>query len=274
MPVVMDRGRIPTRLAEEKCVRPVGSFDTSGLQIALINNMPDPALEDTELQFFELLDAAASDLPVHLRLYSLPKIPRSARGMEHLGVFDDRKVLDHPLASGTAERMPFPHSRWNEVREEELTACGYSVITKSAEAGVNLFVKEKRKSLFVHFQGHPEYGARTLLKEYRRDVRRFLKGERETYPSLPRGYFDDPATKLMTEFQEQALSQRSEELMEVFPESVVAEAQESAWHSSATRVYRNWLEYLAAKADSSTLVRMARVGEKAASSRHVAEQSL
>ena len=87
MPVVMDRGRIPTRLAEEKCVRPIGSFDTSGLQIALINNMPDPALEDTELQFFELLDAAASDLPVHLRLYSLPKIPRSARGMEHLGNF-------------------------------------------------------------------------------------------------------------------------------------------------------------------------------------------
>src|SRR5437016_14480975 len=87
MPVVMDRGRIPTRLAEERSVRPVGSLDTSGLQIALINNMPDAALEDTELQFFELLDAAASDLPVHLRLYSLPKIPRSARGMEHLGNF-------------------------------------------------------------------------------------------------------------------------------------------------------------------------------------------
>src|SRR5438093_13212234 len=85
MPIVMDRGRIPTRLAEEKSVRPVGSFDTSGLQIALINNMPDAALEDTELQFFDVLDAAASDLPVHLRLYSLPKIPRTAPGMEHLG---------------------------------------------------------------------------------------------------------------------------------------------------------------------------------------------
>src|SRR5882762_8720095 len=127
--------------------------------------------------------------------------------------------------SGTAERMPFPHSRWNEVREEELTSCGYTVVTKSAEAGVNLFVKEKRKSLFVHFQGHPEYGARTLLKEYRRDVRRFLKGERETYPSLPRGYFDDTSTKLMTEFREHALSQ---ELRDVFPESAVGDTLESA----------------------------------------------
>jgi hypothetical protein len=65
----------------------------------------------------------------------------------------------------------------------------------------------------------------------------------------------------MTKFREQALTQPNEELMDVFPESVVAEAQESAWHSSATRVYRNWLEYLAAgKVESSTLVRMARVG--------------
>src|SRR5437667_11044817 len=202
MPVIMDPSCIPTRQSVESSVSPVGSFDPSRLQIALINNMPDPALEDTELQFFDLLDAAASDLPVHLRLYSLPKIPRSARGMEHLGnfyfgindllsrqfdgvimtgtephqtdlreepywdvlgevldwaedhtvstvlsclaahagvlysdgiprnrladkrssVFDDRKVLAHPLASGTAERMPFPHSRWNEGREEERTA--------------------------------------------------------------------------------------------------------------------------------------------------------
>jgi len=59
------------------------------------------------------------------------------------------------LTSGTSEPMRFPHSRWNEVREDALTSCGYTVLTKSAEAGVNLFVKKKKKSLFVHFQGHP-----------------------------------------------------------------------------------------------------------------------
>jgi len=201
-----------------------------------------------------------SCLAAHAGVLYSDGIARHRLDDKQFGVFDDRKVSAHPLVSGTAERMPFPHSRWNEVREEELTSCGYTVVTKSAEAGVNLFVKEKRKSLFVHFQGHPEYGARTLLKEYRRDVRRFLKGERETYPSLPRGYFDDTSTKLMTEFREHALSQPSEELMDGFPESVVADALESVWYSSATRVYRNWLEYLAAGKDGSALVRMARVG--------------
>src|SRR5947199_8734518 len=140
--------------------------------------------------------------------------------------------------------MPFPHSLWNEVREEELTACGYTVVTKSAEAGVNLFVKEKRNSLFVHFQGHPEYGARTLMKEYRRDIRRFLNRERETYPSMPRRYFDEAATSLLANFRERALSDPREEVMAAFPEAAIVNTLQNGWQTSAICVYRNWLEYL------------------------------
>ena len=45
-------------------------------------------------------------------------------------------------------------------------------------------------SLFLFLQGHPEYEAGTLLREYRRDIARFLRGEREHYPAVPQGYFD------------------------------------------------------------------------------------
>jgi homoserine O-succinyltransferase len=51
-----------------------------------------------------------------------------------------------------------PHSRWNEIPEEALLACGYRVLTRSEDAGVDAFVKQ-RNSLFVFFQGHPEYDA-------------------------------------------------------------------------------------------------------------------
>jgi len=327
-----DVDRTPTHWAARSNHREASSaigYDgrTDAIRIALINNMPDPALEDTESQFFELLDAAAGHLPVRLKLYSLPKIPRSDRGLEHLksfyfglddlwnsrfdgviitgtephqpdlrkepywsaladvldwaeentastvlsclaahagvlhsdgigrhplddkqfGVFDDRKVSDHALTSGTTEPMRFPHSRWNEVREDALTSCGYMVLTKSAEAGVNLFVKKKKKSLFVHFQGHPEYGAGTLLKEYRRDVKRFLRRERPTYPKVPHGYFGAAATKVLDEFRETALSHPREELMTAFPEVVMSDGLESAWHSPAARVYRNWLQYVVSR---------------------------
>ncbi|MGH9344101.1 MAG: homoserine O-acetyltransferase/O-succinyltransferase family protein, partial [Terriglobia bacterium] len=287
MPLMIEGGRIPNLWAGRQRVTWVSGNDNAGeesIRIALINNMPDPALEDTEIQFCELLDAAAGGIPVRLKLYSLPGIPRSTRGQERLrsfyhdladllsgpvdavimtgtephhadlreepywralagvldwaerntistilsclaahagvlysdgiarhalgdkrfGVFECKKTHDHALTVGAGDPMRFPHSRWNEVREADLILCGYAILTESAQAGVDLFAKRQGESLFVYLQGHPEYGARTLLKEYRRDVRRFLNHERETYPSMPEGYFDADAAKLLADFRENA----------------------------------------------------------------------
>jgi homoserine O-succinyltransferase/O-acetyltransferase len=335
---MMDVDRTPAHWTARNNHRSAGSTvgcdGRSGpIHIALINNMPDAALEDTELQFFELLDAAAEDTPVLVKLFSLPKIPRSDRGKEHLkacyfdlddlwngrfdgvimtgtephqanlreepywsaladvldwaeentastvlsclaahagvlhsdgigrhplhdkqfGIFDDRKVANHALTSGTSEPLRFPHSRWNEVREDALTSCGYTVLTKSVEAGVNLFVKKKKKALFVHFQGHPEYGAGTLLKEYRRDVKRFLRRERATYPKMPHGYFNAAAKKVLDEFQQTALSHPGEELFAAFPAVASGDGLESPWHSAASRVYRNWLQYVVSRKSSTAV---------------------
>ncbi|PYX11081.1 MAG: homoserine O-succinyltransferase [Acidobacteria bacterium] len=343
MSLVLEGGRVPPRWAEARSSQPVISLDDynrqeEGVRIAFINNMPDPALEDTEMQFFELLNTVAGDVPVRIKLYSLPGIPRGERGQQHLndfyfhfddlwnsrfdavivtgtepcspnlrdepywpvlaelldwaerntvsavlsclaahasvlhsdgidrhklsdkqfGVFASSRVADHALTNHAGDLLRFPHSRWNEVREDALVSCGYVVLAKSAEAGVDSFVKKKKKSLFVHFQGHPEYGARTLMKEYRRDIRRFVNRERETYPSMPRGYFDAAATKLLTEFREKVLSSPSEELMTMFPEPAIAGTLQNSWHSSATCVYQNWLQYVVSKkADASVFAALA-----------------
>jgi homoserine O-succinyltransferase/O-acetyltransferase len=90
MPLIMDRDRIPTQWAEKKnghgtrLIEP-GHMDVA--KIALVNNMPDAALEDTELQFFELLETAARGIPVHVELFSLPSLPRGDRIREHLDKF-------------------------------------------------------------------------------------------------------------------------------------------------------------------------------------------
>jgi homoserine O-succinyltransferase len=337
MALLIDGGRIPPRWAEKKglhVVRGNGRFDSGveRVEIALINNMPDAALEDTEMQFMELLETAAGDIPIRLKLYSLPKVPRGERGLQHLsrfyfdigdlwnshhdalimtgteprqpdlrqesywsaltdvldwaerntvstilsclaahagvlhsdgirrqplsekqfGVFESVRVGEHELTRHASRPMRFPHSRWNEVREDSLTACGYAVLTKSAQAGVDLFAKQKKKSLFVHFQGHPEYGTRTLLKEYRRDVKRFLRQERETYPTMPCGYFNNAATRFLAEFRETARAHPSEGQLTLFPEAMVVEGLQNSWHSSANSVYRNWLQYvLSRKAEAS-----------------------
>ena len=88
-------------------------------------------------------------------------------------MFECAKEGDHPLTGGLPARVNIPHSRWNEVPEDILTAAGYRILTKSDDAGVDAFVKQSR-SLLVFFQGNPEYDPDTLLLEY-------FSEERETH---------------------------------------------------------------------------------------------
>jgi homoserine O-succinyltransferase/O-acetyltransferase len=344
MPLIVEGGRVPPRWAEQKTSRPAGLVGNSAqrecVRIAFINNMPDSALEDTEMQFFELLDAASGNIPVFVGLYSLSGVPRGERGQQHLnsfyfgtndllngrfdavimtgteprqanlrnepywsalanvldwaesnttstilsclaahagvlhsdgiprcplndkqfGVFDFAKTANHPLTDGTGQLVRFPHSRWNEVQADALAACGYLVLTQSAEGGVDSFVKKKKQSLFLHFQGHPEYAAQTLLKEYRRDIKRFLRRERETYPSMPRDYFDGTGANLLSDFRDSVLCDRREELMENFPETALVGSLRKTWQSSATAIYGNWLQYvLIKKAETLTFSAVAQV---------------
>ena len=352
MPLIIEGGRIPPRWADRKS-RHSGQVDACAtsaecIRIAFVNNMPDAALEDTEIQFFELLEAAAGNVPVRLKLHSLSGVPRGERGQQHVsglyfdtddllndrfdgvimtgteprqpdlrnepywsalgnvldwaesntastilsclaahasvlhsdgiprhplsdkqfGVFDFAKAGTHQLTVGTGEHVRFPHSRWNEVRAEALTASGYQVLTQSAEGGVDSFVKMTKQSLFVHFQGHPEYGAQTLLKEYRRDIKRFLRKERETYPSMPKGYFDPAATKLLNDFRGAVSSDRREERMEGFPEAAVVGGLQNSWRPSAEAIYRNWLQYVVSnRADVTVFSAMGAADQRASRKR-------
>ena len=82
------------------------------VNLAFINNMPDAALEDTEFQFFELLDIASGDVPVFLKLYSLTGVPRADRGQRHLNEFyfgmDElwNDQFDGVIVTGTEPRQP------------------------------------------------------------------------------------------------------------------------------------------------------------------------
>ncbi|MFZ1931566.1 MAG: homoserine O-succinyltransferase, partial [Candidatus Sulfotelmatobacter sp.] len=92
MPLIIEGGRVPTRWAEKKRSGAVVAIDRyikrrECVSIALINNMPDAALEDTELQFFNLLDIASEDVPVLIKLCSLTGVPRTERGQRHLNDF-------------------------------------------------------------------------------------------------------------------------------------------------------------------------------------------
>ena len=187
-----------------------------------------------------------SCLAAHAGILHIDGIARRPLGDKRFGVFECARVSDHPLTAAAPSHLQMPQSRWNEVPEEALLACGYRVLTRSEEAGVDSFVKQ-RKSLFVFFQGHPEYEATTLLLEYRRDIGRFLRRERETYPPMPHGYFDEETVTALTALQERARLDRREELLAEFPTAMAAGKVSNTWRSTAESLYRNWLQYISAQ---------------------------
>lgn len=219
---------------------------------------PDLRDEPCWKSFTQVLDWARTNtrsavwscLAAHAAVLYMDGIGRRRSDEKHFGLLHCTGVSGHPLRAGAPARFTVPHSRWNGLPEEELQARGYSVLARTADAGVDSFVKQER-SLFVFFQGHPEYESDTLLREYRRDVGRYLRREANTYPLLPRGYFDHVTESALTALREEGVACRSEELF-ARVESVLETANiENTWSRTAARTYRNWLEYICAQKSES-----------------------
>ena len=177
-----------------------------------------------------------SCLAAHAAVLHLDGLERRRFPEKRSGVFECDRACENPLTTDLPARFAVPHSRWNEISEKELTACGYRILTRSHEAGADAFTK-LRNSLFVFLQGHPEYDADTLLLEYMRDVRRYLKGATDRHPSLPAGYLDQASMELIRH------SDPEESLARLAAESATFP---KPWELPARQIYRNWLTFLLA----------------------------
>ena len=184
-----------------------------------------------------------SCLAAHAAVLQLDGIARKPLADKCCGVFESAIVSEHPLTSALAPRFGMPHSRWNGLSEGDLVSHGYRILSRSADAGVDAFVKQ-RDSLFVFFQSHTEYDAASLMLEYRRDVGRFLKGERETYPSMPRGYFGRGTAETLARLRERALANRCESLLADFDVDRLGADVAHSWRPEAVCLYRSWLQYV------------------------------
>ena len=184
-----------------------------------------------------------SCLAAHAAVLHLDGIGRYAFPEKLSGVFDCVKVTDHKIVVGAPSRWGVPHSRFNGLPEEALVSRDYRILSQLPGTDPDMFVKQRR-SLFLFVQGHPEYDRAALLREYRRDIRRFLAGERNSYPEMPSGYFDEDTAATLEVFRQQALGNRGVDLLLSFPAAIAEEKLAHAWAGPAVRIYANWLSYL------------------------------
>jgi homoserine O-succinyltransferase len=169
-------------------------------------------------------------------------IERTHLGFKRWGVYPHRVVeRRHPLVSTINTRFDVAHSRFNEIFREDLEQVGIKVLVESGEAGVHLAVSEDLLRL-VFFQGHPEYDTVSLLKEYKREVMRYFRGEREDYPPFPEHYFNLETCNLLNDYGQQIRRARRGNLpAPEFPEAEVVKHLDNTWRDTAKAVFNNWL---------------------------------
>jgi homoserine O-succinyltransferase len=182
-----------------------------------------------------------SCLAAHAAVFHLDGIERRRLDTKCSGIYDCFKVADHWLTDDLPSPLRVPHSRFNELRAGDLAARDYQLLTLSPEGGVDIFAKQLR-SQFIFFQGHPEYDALSLEREYLRDIGRFLGHERDTYPAVPAGYFDTDTEERLASFARRARAERRPALATELPDRTLR--PDIATGTEATVIFRNWLNYL------------------------------
>ena len=169
-------------------------------------------------------------------------IDRTHLPKKQWGVYSHRVTQpQHPLFNGTNTRFDVPHSRFNDVSKAEMEAVGLNVLATSEEAGV-LCATSPDGWRYVYFQGHPEYDVFSLLKEFKREVGRYVRQERPDFPPPPENYFVASAQERLWHFElalEAAL--RAGQPLPALPEDELAPLIDNTWADTAKAVFNNWL---------------------------------
>ena len=115
----------------------------------------------------------------------------------------------------------------------------YSILLESPTAGWSLGATVQGRCLFVLNQGHPEYAASSLLKEYRRDARRFLDSVAPCPPDVPDGYLAGVALEHLQAHRDALIAAGKPE--PTFPYDEVAGGLVARWRPAAEQLFANWL---------------------------------
>ncbi|MCY4147910.1 MAG: homoserine O-succinyltransferase [Gammaproteobacteria bacterium] len=222
---------------------------------ALILSGANPALEDiTDEPFWDPLEEVVhwakdnvcsvmcSCLATHAivqMLYGMERYPLSEK---RWGVYSHRLTgRMHPITSNIDSRFDAPHSHVYEVSSGQFEEAGLVVLAEGEVSNLHLGVSADGLR-FVFFQGHPEYDKISLLKEYKREVDRYIEGIRADYPPLPENYFKGQAKEHAEAFRAEVNACRSDyKNLRPFPDQKLEAMVDITWSDTGKAMINNWL---------------------------------
>ena len=176
----------------------------------------------------------------------LDGIKRRRASQKISGVFSCEVTASNWATQGAGKLISVPHSRYNGLDLRNIEESGYAVCSWSPLIGVDSFWR-REPSLFLFTQGHPEYDADTLAREFRRDALRFLCGERAEFPTPPENYFSRATEERLGRLRNAFSSHERRRYTDALNRILSQETPTHAWSNDAGRLYRNWLTMIASE---------------------------
>ena len=238
------------------------SLKQEGLDALILSgaNPAEPNIEDEPFwnPLMEVIDWAqenvcsvmCSCLATHAVVQRFWGIHRYKLTDKRWGVYANRIANSHhPLIANINTRFDAPHSHVYEVNANQFEEQGLIVLASSKQADLHLGVSPDGFR-FVFFQGHPEYDAVSLLKEYKREVTRFLGGIRETYPAYPENYLYDEAREVLEIYKQKVeRAQGDYASLPPFPDAELVPLVDNTWSDTGKAIVNNWLGLIYQVAD-------------------------
>ena len=183
-----------------------------------------------------------SCLATHAVVQQLWDIHRYKLTDKRWGVYSNRITnVQHPLIANINTRFDAPHSHVYEVNASQFEQKGLHVLAKSKQADLHLAVSPDGLR-FVFFQGHPEYDAVSLLKEFKREVVRFIQGIRATYPPYPDNYLQGESLEILEQYKQRVeRAQGDYTNLPPFPDQQLSELVDNTWSDTGKAMINNWL---------------------------------
>ncbi len=202
----------------------------------------DPLIEIAHWAGENVASILCSCLATHALVKFNHGIERQRLPRKQWGVYKHKISAPlHPLTWEINTRFDAPHSRHNEVSKEQLEQAGLKVLAESENAGPHLAVSPDQIR-FVYFQGHPEYDAISLLKEYKREVMRYIGGSRDDEPRFPENYFSKEAGEVASRYLAAVTAAKeSGDAMPRFPDSRLQDLVDNTWGDTGKAIVNNWL---------------------------------
>jgi len=201
-----------------------------------------PLIEVIDWAYENVTSTLCSCLATHAVLEFRYNQKRKPLGYKRWGVYYHHVTnRDHPLVTGVNTKFDVPHSRFNQISHAQFEEAGLHILAESKDADVHLAVSEDQFRL-VFFQGHPEYDIISLLKEYKREIILFAKGERNDYPPFPDNYFSLQIQASLNEFKAQVFkAKKGNTEIPKLPEKLIIDHLDNTWHDTAEAILNNWI---------------------------------